>query len=728
MNLPHAELQQLFAFFSARRFADMAQRAQTLLTQHPTSGELWKALSVAQQMQGQDALLALQRAVALLPNDADLPGNLASLLADRGQHAEAAAAYQQALRLRPASAALHNNLGKALAALGQHEQALASYRQALRLQPDFIVAQRNLARTLNTLARPVEAIAAFHQLLNIEPGQADTWLRIGLIELDSGELQAAVASLRQALALQADHLPAVLNLGTALLALGDYPAAAAQFEQALRLTSEHAPEHAAAHADLSLALQGMGQFDAALMQLRRAVALAPANALIQGNLGKLLKDLGRSDEAVVHYRRAVALRPDDLIARSALLFALNYTAEPSLDEARGFGSLVATNVATNVATGAALTFSKLPAQRLRVGLIAADLRAHPVGFFAESVLAELSQRVDLFVYANTPTQDSVTARIRAHCTGWAVVHDEADDALLARIRADGLDVLLDLNGHTAGNRLPVFARRAAPVQASWLGYCATTGVEAMDGFIGDPWITPPASQAHFSEQLLCLPETFLCFTPPTLDLPVGPLPALKNGHITFGCFNSPAKLNDTVLALWARVLNAVPGSRLLLKAMPYASPDMQRDLRQRFEHFGLSADRLAFEAGSTRDAYLAAYQQIDIALDPFPYPGGTTSIEGLWMGVPVLTLAGDKALSLQGVSILQNIGLPDWIAADANDYLARAVRHASDLPALAALRGQLRPRLLASPLCDAPRFAGHFEAALQALRAGRQSPSFTAPA
>jgi predicted O-linked N-acetylglucosamine transferase (SPINDLY family) len=294
----------------------------------------------------------------------------------------------------------------------------------------------------------------------------------------------------------------------------------------------------------------------------------------------------------------------------------------------------------------------------------------------------------------------------------------SDDALAARIRADGIDVLLDLTGHTAHHRLPLFARRAAPVQASWLGYCATTGVAAMDYFIGDPWITPPVAQAQFSERLLCLPETFLCFTPPTCDLPVGPLPALKKGFVSFGCFNSPAKLNDAVLALWARVLNAVPASRLLLKAMPYASPDIQRDVRQRLEQFGLSAGRLDFDAGSTRDAYLAAYNRVDIALDPFPYPGGTTSVEGLWMGVPVLTLAGEKALSRQGVSILQNIGLPEWIAADADDYLARAVRHASDLLALAALRAQLRARLLASPLCDAPRFAAHFEAALRSVVPG----------
>lgn len=711
MTLPHADLQQLFALFNARRFADMAQRAQTLLTQHPNAGELWKALSVAQQMQGHDALAALQRACTLLPGDADLPGNLASLLADRGQHAEAAAAYQQALRLRPTVPGLHNNLGNAQSALGQPEQALASYAQALRLKPDFIVAQRNLARTLKELARPCEALAAFRQLLQIEPGKADTWLHIGSIQLDLGELDAATVSLRQALALQADHLPALLVLGTALLALGDYETAAAQFGRAICL----APEHAGAHADLSLALQGQGRFDEALVQLRRAVALAPDNALIQGNLGKLLKDLGRSDEAVRHYRLAVALTPDVLSARSALLFALNYTNEPALDEARAYGALAPRSVPW--------TSARQAPERLRVGLISPDLRAHPVGFFAESVLAELSQRLDLFVYANSAADDAVSARIRAHCKGWVVVHELPDEALAARIGADGIDVLLDLSGHTAHHRLPLFARRAAPMQASWLGYCATTGVETMDYFIGDPWITPldatNAAQAQFSERLLRLPETFLCFTPPTIDRPVAPLPALKNGHLTFGCFNSPAKLNDAVLALWAGVLNAVPGSRLLLKAMPYASPDVQRDLRQRFDQFGLSAQRISFEAGSTREAYLAAYDQLDIALDPFPYPGGTTSVEGLWMGVPVLTLAGDKALSRQGVSILQNIGLPEWIAANADDYLARAVRHASDLPALAALRGLLRPRLLASPLCDAPRFAGHFEALLTSIVSGR---------
>jgi predicted O-linked N-acetylglucosamine transferase (SPINDLY family) len=525
--------------------------------------------------------------------------------------------------------------------------------------------------------------------------------------MDQGKTDAAVSSFREALALQADSMPALLSLGSALLARGGYAEAAAQFEQALAL----APEHAAARANLSLALQGLGRFSEALTQLQRAAALAPGDAVIQGNLGNLLKSLGHSAGAVAHYRLAVDLQPDDLAARGALLFALNYTAEPSLDEARRYGKLAA--------VAEALPFDTPRAGRLRLGLVSPDLRAHPVGFFAESALAALAPHLDLFVYANAATHDDVTARIRAHCQGWAMVRDWTDEALAARIRADGIDVLLDLSGHTAGNRLPLFARRAAAVQASWLGYCATTGVEAMDCFIGDPWVTPETSQAQFSERLLRLPETFLCFTPPTLDLSVGPLPALTQGHLSFGCFNSPAKLNDKVLALWTRVLNAVPNSRLLLKAMPYASPDVQGDLRHRFARLGLSADRLTFEAGSARDEYLAAYQQIDIALDPFPYPGGTTTVEGLWMGVPVLTLAGDKALARQGVSILQNVGLPDWIANDEDDYLARAVRHASDLTALALLRGQLRPRLLASPLCDAPRFAAHFAALLKSVVAGR---------
>jgi predicted O-linked N-acetylglucosamine transferase (SPINDLY family) len=289
----------------------------------------------------------------------------------------------------------------------------------------------------------------------------------------------------------------------------------------------------------------------------------------------------------------------------------------------------------------------------------------------------------------------------------------SDESLARRIFDDGIDVLIDLAGHTDMNRLPMFAWKPAPIQMSWLGYFATTGLEAMDCFIADPRTAPKAVEAHFTEQILRLPETYLCFTPPSEEIPIVTLPALDNGYITFGCFNSLSKMNDDVVAVWARVLNEVPASRLFLKTTQLNEITVQQRVLERFAVRGISAERLMLEGGAPRTEFLTAYQRVDIALDPFPYPGGTTSVEALWMAVPVLSLAGERFLSHLGESILHNAGLHDWIAMDADDYVARAVLHASDLQRLVHLRKSLRPQLMASPLFDASRFAQHFERALR---------------
>jgi predicted O-linked N-acetylglucosamine transferase (SPINDLY family) len=281
---------------------------------------------------------------------------------------------------------------------------------------------------------------------------------------------------------------------------------------------------------------------------------------------------------------------------------------------------------------------------------------------------------------------------------------------------DGIDILFDLSGHTAFNRLPMFALKPAPVQVAWLGYLATTGLASMDYLIADPWTLPPSEDAYFTEKIWRLPETYICFTAPQVDVPVGELPARSSGHVTFGSFNNLNKLGDAALALWARVLASVPRSRLFLKAKQLGNDAVRQSILDRFAAHGIAPARLILEGfAPSRAEHLGAYQRVDVALDPFPYPGITTSVEGLWMGVPLLTMAGGRFVSRQGVGMLMNAGLPQWIAADEDDYAAKAVAHAADLENLAALRAGLREKVLGSPLFDASRFARHFEAALRAM-------------
>ena len=405
-------------------------------------------------------------------------------------------------------------------------------------------------------------------------------------------------------------------------------------------------------------------------------------------------------------------------ARDNLLFVHNLqdtAPRVALAAARDYGAWTRTRATAPYRTWQG-TFD--PDRPLRIGWVSGDLCIHPVGYFLDSILSALHQRHTELVhvaYSNHSKKDALSARLKSYCSAWHEVMGWSDEQLAAQIHTDQIDILIDLSGHTAHNRLPVFAWKPAPVQVTWLGYFATTGVAEIDYLIADPHTLPESEEAHFTESIWRLPETRLCFTPPTDNIPVNPLPSLTNGYVTFGCFNNLAKMNDSVVATWGRLLQALPTSRLFLKTKQLADATVREETLARFAAHGIAPERLTLEGPTPRADYLAAYQRIDIALDPFPYPGGTTTVEALWMGVPVLTLAGERFLARQGVGLLMNAGLPEWVASSVDDYVARAIAHAQDLPRLATLRDHLRAQLLTSPVCDAERFAGHFATALRGM-------------
>jgi protein O-GlcNAc transferase len=482
---------------------------------------------------------------------------------------------------------------------------------------------------------------------------------------------------------------------------------------ALRKATEFLPNDAVVFNNLGTALQGIGHLGAALDNFRRALQIRPKFAEAHNNVGNVMQDLARPDEAVASYRRALEIRPDYVVAQARLLFTLNYTdhsPEYHLEEALKYGRMVDKQAASRFSSWQCTTSH----ERLRVGLVSGDFRIHSVGFFLEGLLAHIDPaRVELIAYPTRHKEDELTARIKPFFSAWKPLVNLSDEAAARLIHADGVHVLIDLSGHTAHNRLPVFAWKPAPVQVTWLGLPATTGVAQIDYVLGDPQAIPPGDEDHFTETVWRLPDSYVCFSPPTYPLKVSPLPALTTGQVTFGSFNNPIKMNDAVVAVWARILNAVPGSRLLLKAKLLSAPDVCEMTRKRFASHGIAPKRLLLsQTIVSRDEHLAAYNKVDIALDTFPYPGVTTSVEALWMGVPVLSLQGDRFLSRTAGSIAHNAGLPDWVAADEDDYVAKAVAFASDLESLAGLRAGLRQQVLASPLFDAPRFARNFEEAL----------------
>ena len=638
-----------------------------------------------------------------------------------GNFPQAQAQAETLTRLFPKHAFGWTMLGAAHRAQGQHAEAVPALQTLASLQPKDAKAHFNLANALRDLDRFKPAADSYQTALKLQPDLPNGFFHLGCMQQALGLLPQAERSYRKALATTPAQAQILSNLAHVLQDMGRLDDALDGYDQAIALD----PAQAALHFNRGDVLHELGRLDAAEAACRQALVLDPGMAQAHSQRGVVLQDMGRIDEAIACHRRAVALAPDDPDTCSRLLFCLHYAPQPgtaaaALDDARGYGRLVARLAADD---RFAWNGDCAPA-RLRVGLVSADLREHPVGHFLESILASIDpQRVE---WVGLPTQtfeDALTRRIRPHFSQWCSLAGLGDADAAERVRALGLQVVLDLSGHTAGSRLPLFARRMAPVQAAWLGYFATTGVEAMDYLVADPLTLPPALEPHFTESIWRLPETRLCFTPPREAPAPNPLPAATTGALTFGSFSNLNKVNDGVVALWSRILRDLPGSRLLVKAKQLRDADARQALQARFAAHGVDASQLVVEGPAPRAEYLAAYHRVDAMLNPFPYPGGTTTAESLWMGVPVLTLAGDTFLGRQGLGLLTNAGLPAWVASDADDYHARAVRLASDLPRLAGLRAQLRDSVRASPLFDAPRFARHFETALWGMWNEKKPPA-----
>jgi predicted O-linked N-acetylglucosamine transferase (SPINDLY family) len=389
-----------------------------------------------------------------------------------------------------------------------------------------------------------------------------------------------------------------------------------------------------------------------------------------------------------------------------MLFALNYVAEvgpvTATNEAKRFGDLARRQVPWRYEAWQA----RRAGEKIRVGFVSGDLREHPVGYFIEALLRHLDpKRFELLAYHATMREDQLTGRLKPFFKQWRCVHGMNDENLAKRIHADGVNLLFDLSGHTGNSRLSMFAFKPAPVQVAYLGYFATTGLAEIDYILGDQFVTPHRDAVHFTEEIWQLPHSYWCYTPPSADVAVGPLPALCNGHVTFGCFNNTSKLNARVFDTWAEVMQLVPDSRLLLKAKQLDDKALCNKLHQEFAARGIDLSRIELDGWSGYTDYLKAYQRVDIGLDPFPFPGGTTTMDSLWMGVPVVAIQGDRLVGHNAETVAHNAGLGDWVSATTQEYVAKAVSWSGRLDELSNLRAGMRERLKASPLMDGPLFA-----------------------
>ncbi|WP_298271009.1 tetratricopeptide repeat protein [Geobacter sp.] len=580
----------------------------------------------------------------------------------------------------------------------------------------------------------------YRQILQVEPKNADVLHLLGLVRDARGETGRAIELIEKAVRLEPRFATYRNSLGVALRKAGRLEDARKSYEKALGLK----PDYAEAHGNLGNLLRQLGAPEEARLHCERAVALHPENFLYRNNLGGVLHDLGLVRDSVAAFEKALELKPDyheaavnlcgiyrelgrhreaaelprktlalnpaDAAAHSDYLLALNYLSECSPEEIaaehRRFGEL------HRAPARPAGSFPNIrdPERRLRIGYVSPDLRRHPVAFFLEPVLARHDRdRFEIACYSTRPGGDGFTERLRGLADRWTECSNIADAELARQIGADGIDILVDLAGHTAYNRLTLFALKPAPVQATWLGYFNTTGVGEIDYLLADRFSVHAGEEGNYVETVLRLPDSRFCYQPPAGAPEVAPPPLLSSGSITFGSFNNLAKLSPAVIAAWAKLLNRVAGSRLLLKWKTLGVAEIRRHYAELFAAHGIGPDRLELRGSSPHLEMLAEYADVDIALDPFPFCGGATSCEALWMGVPVVTLPGDRPAGRQTASFLPVIGLQELIAGNVAEYLDMVAGLAADRWRLAALRAGMRERMAGSPLCDARRFTANLE-------------------
>ena len=559
--------------------------------------------------------------------------------------------------------------------------------------------------------RLADAERVYRQILAQQPDHADALHLLGVLVGQRGQLDAAVELIRRAIAICSTDAFYYGNLGNTLKIAGQLDQAIASYRHAIRIK----PDYADAHHNLGVALRLKGQLDEAIAASRQAIRLRPDFADAHSNLGSTLRDMGQHDQAIASHRRAVQLKPDGARVHGNLIFTLQY--HPSYDAAMIHEELRRWNQQHAEPLRKFIQphhNNRDPDRCLRIGYVSADFFDHASAFFLVPLFRHHDRRqVEVFCYCHRAHSDKVTQQMKDHVQHWRSIVGLPDANAAALVREDQIDILVDLKLHTAANRLLVFAHKPAPVQATWLGYPGTTGMDTVDYRLTDPCLDPPGlDDAYYSERSIHLPDTFWCYDPLTSEPSVNAPPCLEKGFVTFGCLNNFCKINDVVLTLWTRVFKAISNSRLLLLAPEGSS-------RQRILHWlgreGIGAERVEFVGRQTRSEYRETYHRIDIGLDTVPYNGHTTSLDSFWMGVPVITLAGQRVVGRAGLSQLTNLGLPELIAQTPQQYVQIATDLAGDLPRLAEMRRTLRARMQASPLMDAPRFARNVEAAYRQM-------------
>ncbi|MBW2709504.1 MAG: tetratricopeptide repeat protein [Deltaproteobacteria bacterium] len=704
--------------------------------------EIDAALQLHQSGQLEKARAIYERILQHNPKHPDALHLLGVVCHQSGKNDVAVDLISRAIKIDPEQPVFYNSLGSTLNDLHRIDEAIGCYQKAIHLKPDYAEAFCSLARIFRYEGKAREAVGCCEKAIQANPNFVEPHYLMGNLFFDQGMLDQAITCYRKTVRLDPGKAEAYCNMGNAFQARSRYDDAIACYEKAIQLN----PGLVEVFANMGSALKEQGRRDDAMACYEKAVALKPNYAEAFNNMGNLFESTGKLGEAaacyrkaadlkpdfaeacanmgnvlkargditgaIIHYQKAVELKPDYDKAHSNLIFAMHY--DPSVDSGAIFSESLAwwrRYGAPHISSLGVNRFdpnSRALSKRLRIGYVSPDFRQHSVSsFFLPLLMAHDRNQTEIFCYAEVRRPDDMTARIRGLADHWRATVGWGDDAVARQIYEDRIDILVDLAGHTANSRLRVFARKPAPVQVTWLGYPGTTGMPVMDYRLTDDIADPEGEgDKHYSETLVRMADGFLCFSPSDGAPDVSRLPALDSGGVTFGSFNNLPKVNEKVIEVWSRILLQVPGSSLLLKNKSLADEATKRRYMDLFTRNGVAPDRInMLPATASISEHLTLYNRVDIGLDPFPYNGTTTTCEALWMGVPVITLRGNRHASRVGASILTRVGLEELIAVNEDDYVRRAAGLAGDLDRLTELRAGMRQRMMVSPLCDPPSFA-----------------------
>jgi protein O-GlcNAc transferase len=685
-----------------------------IVAERADHGDAWNGLAILEWQQGH-LQQALENAATAVRHNPDVWRYhlTRGLIAGAMQRtSEAAAAFERASALNPEAPEAWIGLAQALQALQRVEDALDAYRRAQSLGPLSAENANNFGVALNMARRHDEAVGVLRHGLDRAPGSSELWYNMGNALAAQGASPEALAAYGKSLKLEPRNYKAFLNLGNVLRARRDFTAAIESYGKALDID----PNNHDGYNNLGATLWAAGRPDEALQALQRAIELRPNSSAAHNNLGNVLKDTGCMDAAIAAFRRAVELAPQDSQPHSNLLYALSF--HPDYDDfaiLREAGQWARAHAAQERAPAPPGTRKNGANRKLHIGYVSPDFREHCQSLFTLPLLSHHDRAgFKIHCYAQLPGPDATSRRIEELADVWRPIQGAGDAAVESMIRADDIDILVDLTMHMSNGRPLLFARKPAPVQVAWLAYPGTTGQPAMDFRLTDPWLDPADGDVScYSECSIRLPDTFWCYDP-GIDTPaVNALPALTAGYVTFGCLNNFCKVSDMSLRSWGHVMAATPRSRLILLAPQGAH---RARVSEVLHEFAVEPDRIEFVPYQPRRTYLETYRRIDLCLDTLPYNGHTTSLDAYWMGVPVITRIGRTVAGRAGWSQLNNLGLPELAASDDATFVDKAVAAANDLTALAALRSGLRERMRASPLMDAVAFAAAMESTYRSIR------------